>query len=256
MKIVELTRSGVVGTVMVFVIVAVCVRLGFWQLDRRTTRLALNAVIAERLEAEPVTLDRPPVDTTGLTYRRVIAHGQLDADRSVVLAGRSYQGSPGAHLLVPLRMGGGGLLVNRGWLPAPDAASVDRESVRIHGKARVEGVLMPYPEVEMEPPSVFTDTWYRLAGDAIRAQYPYPLASVYLRATTRPQGVAGSDTAVGVPVLLGLPEVESGPHLSYAIQWFSFGGIFLIGWLVLLIRATGEGPARSPGPRGAGRPAS
>lgn len=243
MKIVEITRPGVIGSVIVLVIVVVCVRLGLWQLDRRTTRLELNAVIAERLESEPSTLERAPMDTTGLTYRRVILEGHLDADRSVVLAGRSHQGSPGAHLLVPLRMGGGALLVNRGWLPAPDAASVDREAVRIDGEVRVEGVLMPYPDVEIERPSGFSATWYRFSGDAIRAQYPYPVAPLYLRATAPPTaggpgaaaGPEGAPTTTALPVLLGPPELDPGPHLSYAIQWFSFGAIFLIGWLVLVV---------------------
>lgn len=249
MKIMEITRPGVIGTVMVLVIVVVCVRLGLWQLDRRTTRLELNAAMAERLGSEPSTLERAPMDTTGLTYRRVILEGHLDADRSVVLAGRSHQGSPGAHLLVPLRMGGGALLVNRGWLPAPDAASVDREAVRIAGEVRVEGVLMPYPDVEIERPSGFADTWYRFSGDAIRAQYPYPVAPLYLRATTRPAaggsgatagpgaaaGTRAPPTTTALPVLLGPPDLDAGPHLSYAIQWFSFGAIFLIGWLVLVL---------------------
>lgn len=245
MKSVEFTRSGLIAALLIIVVAAVCIRLGFWQLDRREARLALNAGIAERMEAEPFRLDRAPMDTTGLTYRRVVIAGRLDADRSVVLAGRSYQGSPGAHLLVPLRPGDTALLVNRGWLPAPDAASVDVEAVAIDGDVEVAGVLLPFPAVTVEAGDGFRRTWYRFAGDAIRGQYPYPVAPLYLQATSRPTGPAAPDTA-GLPIVLGPPSLDAGPHLSYAVQWFSFAAIFLVGGLVLFLGRRADPPRSAP----------
>ncbi len=236
MKSLELTRSGILGTVIVLIVAVVCVRLGLWQLERREDRLALNTALAQRLAAEPVPLGDAPLDTAGLTYRRVTIEGELDADRSVVLAGRSHGGAPGAYLLVPLRTGAASILVNRGWLPAPDAASVDAASVAISGRVTVEGVLMPFPDVDVERPAGFRTTWYRFAGAAIREQYPYPVSPLYLRATVAPTGPAAPDPATELPVLLDAPAPEPGPHLSYAIQWFSFAAIFLIGWLTILVR--------------------
>jgi surfeit locus 1 family protein len=32
------------------------------------------------------------------------------------------------------------------------------------------------------------------------------------------------------------PEQDNGPHLGYAIQWFSFALIFLVGWVTLMLR--------------------
>lgn len=251
MRSVELTRSGLVAAAFILVVAVVCVRLGLWQLDRREARLDRNAAIAERMEAEPLALTRAPMDSTGLTHRRVTVAGRLDGDRSVVLAGRSLQGTPGAHLLVPLRTRGAALLVNRGWLPAPDAVSVDGESVEIAGPVTVEGILLPFPDVTVDATDGFRRTWYRLAGDAIRGQYPYPVAPLYLQASSRPVG-PNADTTAALPVLLGLPELDAGPHMSYAIQWFSFAGIFVIGGLVLLLgrgsgaRASASPPASDP----------
>lgn len=251
MRSIEVNRSGIVAAVLIVAVAAVCVRLGFWQLDRRDTRMALNAAIAERLESEPFELDRAPMDTTGLTYRRVVMSGHMDANRSVVLAGRSHQGSPGVHLLVPLRLGDGAVLVNRGWLPAPDAATVDLDPVGIDGVAEVEGVLLPFPDVSVEAADGFRSTWYRFAGDAIRGQYPYPVAPLYLQATSRPAGPTAPDSAE-LPALLGLPTLDDGPHLSYAVQWFSFATIFLIGGLVLLVGRPAS-PSH-PAPAAAARP--
>lgn len=254
MRTVELTRRGVLGTVAVLVVAGVCIRLGVWQLDRRAERQARNAVIAERMDAPPVTLERPPMDTAGLAYRRARLAGAVDDGRAIVLAGRSRNGAPGVHVLSPVRLGTGAVLVNRGWLPAPDAATVDLGPVRIEGAVRVEGVLVPFPDVELDTaPDGFRTRWFRVDGRAIRGQYPYPVAPLYLVATVRPEpagtgpaqaaeadSARAPDDAAG-PVPLELPSIEPGPHLSYAVQWFSFAAIFLIGWMVLLVRRPGPG---------------
>lgn len=242
MRPLEVTPAGILASVAVLGVVAACVALGFWQLDRRDQRLALNEAIAHRLEAGPIALDRAPLDTTGLTYRRAVARGVPDGARSVVLAGRSHAGAPGVHLLSPLRMGERALLVNRGWLPAPDAATVDLDAVALEGEVRIEGVLLPFPDVDLEGSGTgdFRRTWYRFDEDGLRAQSPYPLAGLYLQATAPPSGPGVPDSARGFPVILAPPSLDAGPHLSYAVQWFSFAAIFLIGWVALLARR-GEG---------------
>jgi surfeit locus 1 family protein len=239
MRILELTRAGMIGTVAIFVVVAVCVRLGLWQLDRRDQRLERNAVMAERMAADPLLLRSPPADTTGLTYRRAVIEGTMESGRSVVLAGRSRNGLPGVHVLTPVVVDGGAVLVNRGWLPAPDAATVELEALGVGGPVRVEGVLLPFPAVDLElADSAFRTTWFRFDGDALRAQYPYPVAPLYLRATDDPTRPGGSSVpeAAATPIALDRPTLDAGPHLSYAIQWFSFAAVFLGGWVALLLR--------------------
>jgi hypothetical protein len=43
--------------------------------------------------------------------------------------------------------------------------------------------------------------------------------------------------AVGQPVVLPLPDSSLGPHLSYAIQWFSFTAMTLVFWPLLIRRS-------------------
>ncbi len=71
----------------------------------------------------------------------------------------------------------------------------------------------------------------RLDVSGIAASLPYdvyPLA-VQLTAQAPPQR---SD----LPILLPEPELSEGPHLSYAIQWFSFGTIAVVGGVILIRR--------------------
>lgn len=269
MRPLELTRSGILGTVAVVVVAAVCVRLGLWQLDRRQERLAHNAVVSERLAAPAVSLDAVPADTAGLTHRRAAVDGVLDEGRTVVLAGRSHAGRPGVHVYSPVRVRGGAVLVNRGWLPAADAATVDLASIERPDSVRFEGVLLPFPELDLppRPDTGFQRTWYRLDGPGIRKQYPYPVATLYVQATADRAALPGSpsraggaarggsaggpavDAATGAPVApirLEPPALDAGPHLSYAIQWFSFATIFLVGWVVLLLKRGDETRPRPP----------
>lgn len=276
MRALDLTARGIAGTVVVLVVVAGCVRLGLWQLDRRAERAARNEVIAERMALPPVALTDAPRDTGGLAYRRARFAGRADGDRALILAGRSRNGAPGVNVLSPIRLRTGAVLVNRGWLPAPDAATVDLDPTRLHGPVEAEGVLLPFPDVDRESePGPFRVTWFRFDGDAIRAQYPYPVAPLYLattavvepaageggrgpdRASTDPEAAAaGPDgapagTAPAAPIPPGAPELDPGPHLSYAVQWFGFAAIALIGWLVLLVQRarqpSDEQPASPPG---------
>jgi surfeit locus 1 family protein len=249
---VELTRSGILATAIVLVVVVVCVRLGFWQLDRREQRMERNAAIAERLAAPTVVMETPPEDSTGLSHRTATARGAFDHDRSIVLGGRSFRGAPGVYVLTPLLLGDGAILVNRGWVPAPDAATVDLTAIQRAPESVVTGVLMAFPDVQLPPADqAFRTRWFRLDGEAIRAQYPYPVAPLYLQATGEPEaapapGHAGADLSGGgfAPVPIDPPSVDSGPHLSYAVQWFSFAAIFLIGWTVLALRRTRTSPTR------------
>jgi surfeit locus 1 family protein len=60
-------------------------------------------------------------------------------------------------------------------------------------------------------------------------QFPYALGAIQVQALPE-------SGAPPFPMRLELPETDDGPHLGYAIQWFSFAAIGLIGWLVLVIR--------------------
>ena len=237
-----MTPSGVVATILVFVVVGACVRLGFWQLDRRAQKADRNAAVAERMATAPVALTAPPVDTGGLAYRRATARGSYDNDRSVVLAGRSLHGAPGVHVYTPLLTGDGAILVNRGWVPSRDAASIEIGPLRVDSPVVVEGILMPFPDVEIDPesrPDGFRTTWFRMDGAGIRGQYPYAVAPLYLQAIGPGDGAAPRSREEP-PVRLAAPTLDPGPHTSYAIQWFSFAAIFLIGWLVLVLRRSGR----------------
>jgi surfeit locus 1 family protein len=237
------SSRGILGSIAVLVVIVVCIRLGFWQLDRREERRARNTALIERGDAPPVRLDPELRDTAGLRYRLASAEGHWDGERSIVLPGRSYRGSPGAYVLTPLVLEGGraAVLVNRGWAPAADAASVDTTLFDVAGRDTVGGLLVGFPGQEASlagrtseraqaRPGAFRRVWFAIDEAALRAQFPYALLPITLQPLPAPE-------APRLPARLERPALEEGPHLGYAIQWFSFALIALLGWLALVVRS-------------------
>lgn len=239
----KITVRGVIGSVLVAAVALTCIRLGFWQLDRLDRRRAANEALAARRDAPPVTVSSTLSDTTGLRFRSATASGEWDGDRTIVLPGRSYRGVPGAHVLSPLRLtGGAGLLVNRGWVPSADAATVDTTILRIEGEALLEGLIDAFPgreatlarrAGEVEATGSFRRVWYAIDERRLREQFPYPLLDLTLQ-------LLPSTDAPDFPVRLAAPPLDEGPHLGYAIQWFSFAAIALIGWTALILKSRGK----------------
>ena len=224
---------------------AVCMRLGFWQLDRREARKAYNASVEARARGAPVdvaSLDGP-VDS--LRYRRARITGVADYAHELLLANRSRAGAPGVNFLTPVRVSGRdtAILVNRGWAYSPDASTAPAGSWRESDTVSFEG----YVDVLADGPATPANarrprTVPRPVLADVRSRVPFPLAPVYLVA----QDTTDADPP-GRPVRVAAPDItDEGPHLGYAVQWFIFGSIAFAGAVIAL--RTGRGGRARNGP--------
>lgn len=207
---------------------AVFARLGVWQVDRLHQRQALNATIRARLAAAPVAIESLHGPPEALRYRRAIVRGFASYNGEGLLVQRTMNGSPGVYLLTPVRTGRGdsATLVVRGWVYAPDGSTIDRGRWREGDSLTVEGWLDTL-SASGRPDTIagHPDALRHLDRATLERHAGVPLRPVYLWAIApRPAG-AGADA----PARFTLPELDDGPHRSYAIQWFSFAAITLIG---------------------------
>ena len=223
-------RARQVALVVIAVIIAaVCVRLGFWQLDRLHGRRDVNAMLAARGALPPVDLATADVGT--LAYAYVIAAGSYDPSHEIVLSGRSYQGMAGNHILTPLVLEDGrAVLVDRGWVPL-DVASppVAGAAAAPTGHVTVSGLALPPDSISATPVSPAPSVVTRI--DLGTAALPYRLVPAYVLLQTQDPAQASGSPIPGMP-----PTLDEGPHLSYAIQWFAFATIAIVGCVVLLRR--------------------
>ena len=61
---------------------------------------------------------------------------------------------------------------------------------------------------------------------------PYPVSPLYLVATVADTTKPVRERVARLPA----PTLDEGPHLSYAIQWFAFAAIALIGGATVAVR--------------------
>ncbi|HET7232396.1 MAG TPA: SURF1 family protein [Longimicrobium sp.] len=237
---------GALAAAFILAMCALCVRLGFWQLDRLQQRKARNQALESALgmpalEYDSMTAAAIERQPELFINRRMRARGTYDPAGQVVLRGRSNQSNPGVHLVTPLVVTGvpQALLVNRGWVPSPDAATVDAGAFAEPGPRTVTGILQEIPRntrAAGEPATTRVNgapvvTYRRLDLDALRKVERRPFVRLYL------QQLPGADSAGNQgPVRIALAPRDNGPHLSYAVQWFSFAIIGVIGLAIILLR--------------------
>jgi surfeit locus 1 family protein len=212
------------------VLAALFVRLGFWQLDRLRERRARNATLTARLAQPEVAFGQLPDSES---FRRAHLSGTPDYEREVVLTGRSRNGSPGVYLMTPIHRAGTdtAALVIRGWVYAPDAASVDLTRWR-ETRTDFHGYVLAIPPGA--PVRASGERKLRkLTADGVRALFTYPVSPLYL--------VSQDSVSATTPARLAMPLIDNGPHLSYAIQWFSFAAIAVVGAGIVVARSRNAG---------------
>jgi cytochrome oxidase assembly protein ShyY1 len=136
---------------------------------------------------------------------------------------------PGVEVVTPLILDSSetAVLVNRGFVPTPDAFTIHLDSLRERGAARVEGLALPFKAGGAPVRHKGETTWARLDWNALSGQLPYPIARVYLQQLP--------DSALPrFPRRLDPPALDDGPHLNYAIQWFSFSAMALVFGIVIV----------------------
>ena len=177
-----------------------------------------------------------PSDVGGLAGRRIVARGRYDHANEIVIRGDVLQGVPGVRIVTPLLLADSGpaVLVARGFLPAPDALTVDLRGSEEPGEQTVRGFGQPVPAGPGEPiEHAGRRTWRRLDLNALRNGCP----TRYWRCTSSRARIAALPR---FPRREELSPIDDGPHLSYAVQWFLFAGM-AVAFAFLVVGRRGRG---------------
>lgn len=212
--------------------------LGLWQLDRLDERKTFNSQVIERSEQDPLPLldVLADIDAGSLTpdeaeWLPVTTSGSFLPDQ-IVEFNQSQAGRAGENVLAALALDDGTtVIVNRGFIPlgfsVPGAPATE---VFVTGLVRTSEVRdrggltdsRDGPIVEVR----------RVDIPLIAQQLPGEVAPVYVQLVRSEPSVV-----VGDPEPITRPRLDSGPHLSYAIQWFVFALSVAIGWVLAVRRS-------------------
>lgn len=224
------------------------VLLGFWQLRRLDERKALNAQVVAA-EAQPAAaLDQvvptgviaSTADVDAIVYRSVEVTGTYRVDQQVLVPNRTFETAPGYWVLTPLvQSDGTGVVINRGWVPityTEDGSWADFDppsgTVTVTGMARAPqvrdaGALVAGPQDATEGT---LRSLARVDVGRLQQQVGEQLYPLYVSLDTQhpAQAAPAGSSGTALPVPVPRPELDEGPHLSYAVQWFTFALLTLI----------------------------
>jgi len=258
------TPKWLFGHVLVLAVVVAFTQFGFWQLRRHAERAALNEVTVARASAEPVGLDEALADAAAeaaagvapalaLRDRRVRVAGWFEPEDEVLRRPVSRNGLPGYHVVTPLRLDGDPegrrLWVERGWVPDSFDRVPVAEAAPPAGRVEVVGWLRATTApptgwvaaiAPRDPPTGRLTTVAYLDPERLADQVDGPLVPAVLWLESL-EGAAPPATAEAWPAPPEPYEVTSGPHLGYAIQWFAFVLVTVVGYAALLRRVVREG---------------
>lgn len=242
------TRYTVTALLLLGIAVVILVSLGQWQLRRSDERRAiLDAIEAGRKQA-PVMLT-PATPSDDLTPWRVAqATGVWQPQFSVLLDNRNHEGRPGYWLATPLLLDASSrqaVLVLRGWLPRVMPGQGEPAL-----PATPQGPQTITGEMADRVPRMF-ELWSLGGQDQSALPATLPVAdgkvpqvqnlplNAYARATglnLLPVVLSQSGQADGDGLVRDWPQpsVDFQKNTSYAVQWFAFGLIAAIAWLVVL----------------------
>jgi cytochrome oxidase assembly protein ShyY1 len=222
------------------------VRLGFWQLSRMHERRASNAVEIANLAAAPLVWAEasPHLRTVGdpQQWQRLSVTGHWDDTRTLLWRSRVLDGQNGYEVVTPLVPDGGApaVLVDRGWIPSGTTGDApDTVPPAQSGTVTVVGYLQ-VSQPQRTSSQLAPNQILAINAQAISRSSGVPLLDGYLQLITEDPKPSAA------PSLLPAPEIDDGPHLSYAIQWFLFASVAVVGWWVYVRREAEEQAAAGP----------
>ncbi len=247
-----LSRRWLGFALFVILLALVCTRLGFWQLHKLHHRLDRNVVIEKHLKADAVPLDEAlprdqKVDELS-EWTRVRVEGTFDADRTVTVKFATRDGAPGVDVVTPMRLTDGtGILVDRGWMESQNSNARPTDLPQVpSGQVTVTGWLRQdngAGDDAVKP----TDGQVRaIASRGLAGTVDYPLRKGYLDLLQQSPQAAGDLKAEPEP------ELGQGPHFFYALQWWFFALLAVVGYFWF---ARAERKERLEAAQGGSRPA-
>jgi cytochrome oxidase assembly protein ShyY1 len=207
--------------------------LGRWQFHRSEDRKARNAVIERNLAQEPVPVDdllavgRPPSDAD--EWSRVTATGVYDASAAIVLRYQTRNGRSGADVITPLvRVDGTAILIDRGWFQT-DASGLSPADLPAPPGGTVEIVGWVRLDAAGGSTKVSDGSTRAVSSTAIGETLDYQVLGGWIDLESE------TPAATEELVAAELPDLGSGPHFFYGMQWWFFGLLALGGFVYLAI---------------------
>jgi cytochrome oxidase assembly protein ShyY1 len=216
--------------VFVVLLAAVCTRLGFWQIHRLEHRLDQNKIITTHLSADPVDLEQalPPGDVVDdkSEYTRVRATGTYDVEHQVTVKFTTRDGAPGVDVVTPFVLASGdAVLVDRGWKETANTMASPDVPAPPSGQVTIVGWLRQNNAAGGDAVRPANGQIRAISSRGLAKSVPHRLLDGYLN--LRSETPPAAKRLAAEPT----PERGQGPHFFYALQWWFFALLAVVGYV-------------------------
>jgi surfeit locus 1 family protein len=208
--------------------VALTLWLSHWQTRRGDEKAARQQLLESRAQAPVANITSAALAADALLFRRARARGTFLAEGQLFIDNRMQGSRAGFHVITPLLLQGGDvLLVNRGWVARTAAYPAPPEVVVPPGEQEVQGLaaLPPQRFVELSPEVVAGRVWQNLSIERYAAQSSRPVVPVLLLAAYP-----------GLAPVEERPDAGEAKHREYALTWLSLAITTVALWVGLNLR--------------------
>jgi surfeit locus 1 family protein len=213
-------KPSVIAWLMVTASTLLLFSLTAWQLNRLEWKTGLIAQINNYAHQRALTA--MPEDTSLLkdfAFARVALSGTFLHEDEIHLAARYYNSQLGYHILTPLQLADGSLvLINRGWVHVDYKDPAKRQAGQVQGVQHIIGMIRLDNDRSFFTPenNPKTNIWFsRNIDDIIKATnldlYPAVVDALY----DIPEG--------NMPIPSDGLIMMRNDHLQYALTWFLIG---------------------------------
>ncbi|HVV10773.1 SURF1 family protein [Amycolatopsis sp.] len=209
-----------------------------WQFSRNSEREAQNSAVQSSLTADPRPLSSvlaPGVAPDAKTeWTRVTITGTYLPQDEVVARLRTVQGEPAFEVLTPMRTTDGQVvLIDRGYEKPADHGAVPPYAAPPAGTVTVIARIRQ-DETDPKNRDAFADA--STAGKLQAYDVDSRVVAKSSGLDIRPGYYQLDQNQPGTLNALPLPQLDSGPFFSYALQWIAFGVMAIGGLLYFTIR--------------------
>ena len=242
------SRRWIAFALVVVFLAWVAWRLGEWQFHRLEDRRDRNAVIERNEEAGPQPIAdvmAPGRDVPQDSEWRIVeATGTYAVEDTVIVRYRTREGESGVDVVVPLELTDGtSVLVDRGWY-----ATTNRGATTADVPAPPSGEVTVTGWVRRDAEGDSTE----VSGQSTRAVDSDRIGEALGRDVLGGWVDLRSESPEPAEALqpVELPELNSGPHFFYGLQWWFFGALAIFGFFFLIYDELrgGRGPAEPAAP--------
>lgn len=225
-------RPQLLTSVVAAVVMAIMIKLGFWQYHKAEQKQALQAIYDARAQQPVVNVPAGVDNLESWRYRRLQAKGRYRTDYQVLLDNQVDGEAVGYHVITPLQTENGvTVLVDRGWIPVGDRSRLP--DIRTpSGMVTVTGFSwIPSPKFfELQAPAGgWQPVWQNMDMPRYLKLVPFKAHPFVIR-------LDADSSAGGFVRHWVMPAERIEQHIGYAYQWWGFSVALFGIWIFVNLK--------------------